>query len=350
MAIAYRAGSEAHVTTGSLTIAIPSGVQAGDVMVLVGGQNDAGVSANDWATPAGWTPIDSRRVGTNLFGAIWVRVAQSGDAGGSVALPTAGTGKACALLAAYSGCDPVTPVNVSAALSESVNTASHVTPTVGTALDDTRVVIACAQSNSVAEGWGTASGYTKRLDSVGFNSAPSGHVTATLQDKAAATVGTYGGEALVATAVSTKAAMWTVALSPASSTQVSRPVSDLTITDAEGVPAPGGGSGVYARLAENVDTSYAQISDDGVVQAGVASLVDPLSATGHKVIYRSCYAGGASAGSMTVTLKQGATTVASWTDTLTGSFQTFTHTLTSGEANSITDYAGLNVTFSPSLT
>lgn len=348
MPVAFRASTENHVTSGALTLTIPATVQAGDCMLLVGGQNDAGVTAYDWATPAGWTLIGSGRAGSNFFSAMWYRVAQAGDPGTNVFLDTESTGKSCAILAAYSGTDPVAPINDSATATETTSTTSHATPTVDTTVENTFVAIAGVQSNSETESWGTATGYTKRQDSID-NVNLNGHVTATLQDKAAATLGNYGGEALVAAAVSAKALTYTVALAPASTIQTSRPDSDIASTGAVGVPTPGAGSGIYARLAENVDTSYAQLSDLGSVQVGTAALVDPLSSTGHVVRYRAAYAGGAASGQVTVTLKQGAVTVASWVDVLTASFADYSHTLTGPEADAITDYGDLNLTFAADL-
>lgn len=348
LAIAFRASAEAHATTGNLSISVPSGVQAGDCLLMIAGLNDAGVPANDWAAPAGWTPIDSRRVGSNLFGAAYFRVAQSGDPSSVVTLATPGTGKSCAILAAYSGTDPVAPINVAAAASEATTTASHTTPTVGTTVDDARVVVAAVQSDSATQSWGTASGFTKRQDSVD-NTATSGHVTATLQDGPAATVGTFGGALLVAGAPSAKALMYTIGLAPISTTQVSRPVSDIDSDGAVGVPAPGDGSGMYADLAVNVDTSYVQLAHEGVVQVGMAALVDPLSGSGHMVAYRACYAAGASSGTVTVTLYQGDTQIASWEDELTGSFADYSHTLSPTEANAIGNYAALSLEFVAAL-
>lgn len=342
MAIAFRASTEAHVTTGSLTITIPSAVQAGDVLLLIGGMNDAGVSANDWATPSGWTALDTRRVGSNLFAAAWTRVAQAGDPGATVTLATPGTGKACAIIAAYSGIDPSGPINISAAAAETTTTASHTTPSVATTAADTRIIVAAVQSDSATQSWATVSSYTKRQDSID-NVNLSGHVTATLQDKAAASVGSYGGEAAVAGAASGKAAMYTIALAPASTTQTVRPVEDETASDVVGVPAPGEGSGIYARYAANTDTEYVEFSNDGAVEVGMAALADPNSATGHTIKFRARYAAAASGGSITTTLKQDDTDIASWTDTLTADWADYSHTLTSGQANSITDYSALDV-------
>ena len=350
MAIAFRASTEAHVTSGSLTLTIPGTVQAGDLLILVGGMNNSGNAAYDWSVPAGWTKKDDRSVGSNLYGVVYVKTATSGDSGASLTLASSNTGKSCAILAAYSGLDQSAPVDVIAGLSETTSTVSHATPTVATTQDQDWVVIAAIQSDSTTESWSTATGYTKRQDSLD-NTVPAGHVTATLQDQGPVSVGTYGGEVLAAAAASPKAAMWTIGISPQQSTQTARPTSDIDVTSAVGVPTPGVGSGVYARLAENVDTSYAEISNGGDVEVGFASLIDPQASTGHTLTYRAWYAGGASSGTQAVTLKRGTTTIASWTDTLTASPQTFTHTLTGTQADTIStaEYSQLRVMFAPSV-
>lgn len=348
MAIAFRASTEAHVTSGSLTLTIPATVQAGDLLVLVGGMNNSGNAAYDWSTPSGWTKKDDRSVGANLYGVVYVKTAVSGDAGASLTLASSNTGKSCAILAAYSGLDQSAPVDVIAGLSETTSTVSHVTPTVSTTQDQDWVVIAAVQSDSVTESWSTATGYTKRQDSLD-NSIPSGHVTATLQDQGPVSVGTYGGDTLTAAGASVKAAMWTIAISPQQSTQTARPTSDVDVTNAVGVPTPGVGSGVYARLAENTDSSYAEISNAGDVEVAFASLIDPQVDTGHTLSYRAWYGGGATSGTQTVTLKQGTSTIASWTDTLSSSPQAFSHTLSSGQSAAITDYSQLRVRFAASV-
>lgn len=348
MAIAFRASTEAHVSSGSLILTIPGTVQAGDLLILVGGMNNSGNAAYDWSVPAGWTKKDDRSVGSNLYGVVYVKTAVSGDSGASLTLASSNTGKSCAILAAYSGLDQSAPVDVIDGLSETTSTVSHATPTVATTQDQDWVVIAAIQSNSTAESWSTASAYTKRQDSLD-NALPSGHVTATLQDQGPVSVGTYGGDALTAAAASPKAATWTIGISPQQSNQTARPVSDIDVTSAVGVPTPGGGSGVYADLAVNDDSHYAEISDTGDVEVAFSALIDPLSATGHTLSYRAEYAGGATAGTLTVTLKQGTTTIASWTDTLTSAFQLFSHTLTSGQANAITDYTTLRARFAASV-
>lgn len=342
MAIAFRASAEAHVTSGDLTITVPGTVQAGDAMLLVGGLNDAGVSDFDWSPPPGWTQLRASRSGSNLFGALYGKVATSGDIGTPVTLESNSTGKSGAVLCAWSGTDPVSPFNAHAMAVETVTTVNHATPTAEATVENAVIAIAAVQSNSAAESWGTASGYTKRQDSLD-NDNLNGHVTVTLQDKTVTELGTYGGETLVAANPSGKAVMFTVVLAPASDVQTSRPVADELVDGVVGVPTPGAGSGVYARLAANTDAQYAEFADDGEIELHMAPVADPNSASAHTIRFRARYAAGATGGTITTTLKEGDTPIAQWVDNLGPDFADYTHTLSSGEANSITDYTALDV-------
>jgi hypothetical protein len=348
VAIAFRASTSATPTTGDTVLTIPGSVQAGDLLILAGGLNNGGNTALDWSTPAGWTRKDGRDLGSNLYAALYVRVAQAGDAGTSVTLPTTALGKSGVILAAYSGVDTVTPLDTWAARPEVSSTAAHATPTVTTGLDNDQIVIVGVQSSSATESWSTASGYTKRQDAID-NANTGGHVTATLQDKGPVSVGTYGGESLTAVDVGVKAVCWTLALAEASTTQVSRPVSDVASSGATAVPAEGEGEGLYSRLAGNSDSGYDEVSDGGYVEVAFAALTDPQSDDDHTVTYRAQAAGSAISGTMTVTVKQDSATIATWDDDLTGAFQTFTHTLDPEDAAAITDYSALAIRFSPDV-
>lgn len=347
MPIAFRASTSTTTTTGSATLTIPASVQAGDLLVLAGGLNNGGDTSKDWATPSGWTRKDARDV-SNLFAALHVRVAQAGDAGATVTLSTSALGKSGIVLAAWSGIDPSNPVEDWDIRAETVSTASHATPTVDTAGTDRQIVIVGVQSDSATQSWAAATGYTKRQDAID-NTNLGGHVTATIQGKAASTVGTYGGENLVAGAASAKAVTYTLALAPVSSTQTARPAADVSSSLAVGVPTPGAGEGIYTRLAAGDDTSYAEVQNGGYVEVKFSSLADPLSGSGHTLRYRQQYVAGATSGTMLVEVRQGATVIADWTDTLGAAFAAFSHTLTSTQANAITDYTDLRVRFTPTV-
>ena len=348
MAIAFRASAEAHTVSGETVITIPGTVQAKDSMVIIGGLNDAGVPDFDWQPPAGWTRLEGSRAGSDVYGAMYGKVASAGDPGSTIVLDSDSTGKSGVGFVAYSGTDPVDPFHAHAMRVETTSTVNHATPTVGVTVEGAQIVLGAVQGNSATESWSTASGYTKRVDSID-NEHLGGHVTATIQDKAVAELGTYGGETLTAASPSGKAVMFALALAPAQTTQTARPVSDIASSGAVGVPEPDPGTGIYARMAASVDTQYAQIDDGGSVQVGLAPLADPLVSTGNIIRYRACVAAGAASGDVIVTLKEGGTTIATWTDELTDTFADYSHTLSGGEADAIGDYGDLNLTFAADL-
>jgi hypothetical protein len=121
------------------------------------------------------------------------------------------------------------------------------------------------------------------------------------------------------------------------------PVSDV----AAGGWAASSGSDLYAMLDESAysDTDYIVSATASTCTLAIAAGSDPAVSTGHILRYRLL----AGSGSVTVTLKQGTTTVASWgPHALTGSAQDFAQTLSAGEADSITDYSALRVEFTAS--
>lgn len=106
-----------------------------------------------------------------------------------------------------------------------------------------------------------------------------------------------------------------------------------------------------ATLHEAIDESSANDSDyasllnpDSKFKVKLGTLTDPESGSGHVLRYRLRSADGEG---MVVRLIQGASTeIASWThDPAPTSFTTYNQTLSSGEANSISDYSDLYVEF-----
>ena len=126
--------------------------------------------------------------------------------------------------------------------------------------------------------------------------------------------------------------------------QLLAPVSDVSA----GSWAPSSGSDLYAMVDETAygDTDYIYAASATTCTLALASGSDPSSSSGHILRYRLL----AGSGTVAVTLKQGTTTIASWgPHTLTGAAQDFAQTLTSGEADSITDYSALRVEFTSAL-
>ena len=128
-----------------------------------------------------------------------------------------------------------------------------------------------------------------------------------------------------------------------SAPQLLAPISDISA----GSWTPSSGSDLYAMLDESTasDTDYIVSSTASSCEMRVTTAGDPAVSTGHILRYRLL----AGTGSITVLLKQGSTTIASYgPHTLTGSAQDFAQTLTGGEADSITDYSDLRVVFTSS--
>jgi len=122
--------------------------------------------------------------------------------------------------------------------------------------------------------------------------------------------------------------------------QYARPVADA----ATGAWTASTGSDLFAMLDEAAadDADYISTTYASICEVALGSLVDPASSAGHKVRYRIA----ADAGAIIVRLRQGATTIASWThNPAPTSLSTFEQTLSGAEADSITDYSALKLQF-----
>ncbi len=120
--------------------------------------------------------------------------------------------------------------------------------------------------------------------------------------------------------------------------QLLRPTSDISA----GAWTPSTGVDLYATVDEAAadDADYNTTSSASTHELAFSFGVDPESSSGHTVRYRA-----KGIGTLTVTLRQGATLIATHVPTLTGSYQTFSFTLSGAEADAITNYGDLRVRF-----
>lgn len=126
----------------------------------------------------------------------------------------------------------------------------------------------------------------------------------------------------------------------ASAPQLLVPISDVSA----GAWTPSAGSDLYAMLDEGTysDADYIVSTTSSTCEMRVTVGTDPVSSTGHILRYRLL----AGTGTISASLKQGSTTIASYgPHMLTGAAQDFAQTLSGGEADSITDYSDLRVVF-----
>lgn len=124
------------------------------------------------------------------------------------------------------------------------------------------------------------------------------------------------------------------------SVQYSRPTADVST----GVWTASSGSDLYAMLDEAAsdDADYIATASGSTCEVALAPLGDPAGNVDHIVRYRLS----ASAGGITVRLRQGTTTIASWThNPAPTSPTTYEQTLSGAEADSITDYGALKLQF-----
>lgn len=106
---------------------------------------------------------------------------------------------------------------------------------------------------------------------------------------------------------------------------------------------PDSGSDLYSRIAS--DTGHIRSPSFPLGQAvtvALESVLDPETGLGHIISYTARAQGSID---LTVSLLDGASVVASWTQTLSASDQTYTYELNEAEANAISDYANLRLRF-----
>ena len=117
--------------------------------------------------------------------------------------------------------------------------------------------------------------------------------------------------------------------------QLLRPSSDISA----GTWAPNSGGSLFAMLNETIasDATIDLTSQTSTFEVGMTAGAAPGATTGHVVRYRVI-------GSVTVSLRQGTTTIASWSQS-PSVMTTYAQALTSLQAAAITNYAALSLQF-----
>ena len=130
-------------------------------------------------------------------------------------------------------------------------------------------------------------------------------------------------------------------------TQYARPDSDVSNNGSWDLSD---GSDLYALIDESStdDSDYVSVSDPGDADfiVGLSDVTDPSSAADHKVYYRASD-DSAGDGALTVVLLETTTARAtSLNESMSDSVAQYTFTLSSAEANSISNYNNLRLSFS----
>jgi hypothetical protein len=131
--------------------------------------------------------------------------------------------------------------------------------------------------------------------------------------------------------------------------QLLNPIADITTNS--WITQAGATTNLYQAVDEDVasDADYvaSPVGSSSHYELDLETGTDPVSSSGHVVRYRYGKAGSAAC-NLTVSLRQGATQIASWAHTgISAGWTTVGQTLSGGEADAITDYSDLRLRFAP---
>jgi len=348
MAITKRGEATAtSVAALSLAIPKPTGAVAGDVLV-------AGMSVGGPTTvtpPTGWTAIASPQAtfdtgGPTVYGA-YRAITASDDATTSYTFTFSASNPSGGGIACFVGVDTTTVLDVAAS---TVATATNVA-TVALAVTTVTAgawLVGSVGANSTSVTFTIPAGMT----SIWF--AGAGNKTNTTDYQEQATAGASGDKTWTLSA-SRAAAGWLTALRPASgapTAQYARPTTDVTdgtwTDQAGGVILFAAIDEVTASDADYIQSANATTTAD-VSEIALGTITDPAVSTGHIIRYR--YGKDTASGdvvNLTVSLRQGtATEIAAWTHTDIGvGPTTVAQTLTTAQADAVTDYSALRLRLS----
>jgi hypothetical protein len=307
-------------------------VNGQDVMFL------AVASSQNGLTVPGWTLVDSTSPSSSGSGsthAVYRKVAAgtagstSSDANTTVTVtPVGGTGsKTAVALVVWRGLDTSNPVHVEA--STPSNPAAGVTaftgPSVTTTLDGCDILsILMDKSSAPPLGATVPTGYTSR--SAATFATGSGVSDVVIASVAGGSSGNYGAVTWNASITPAGVTVFTIALTPASTTQIARPTSDVTKTNVTGVSD---NTNLYANVDENTLNlaDYVEMLATGVLTVGLASVSNPGTNAGWSVAYTLGLGAGAASADWTISLLQSTTVIESWSDTASADNQSKTHSL-----------------------
>ncbi len=156
------------------SVAIPSSVQPGDLLLLFMVANDTSAT---YTGPNGWAQIQAVS-GDGTVGRAYSRVAVAGDAGSTVAVTSDVYAKDVTSVAAYRGAGGAAVANSAVALQTS-STAAHTTPTLNATTGTGWLVSYWADKGASTTTWSLPGGAVLRSTSGGTGG---GHISAVLAD------------------------------------------------------------------------------------------------------------------------------------------------------------------------
>ena len=206
--LVFVGGNRTNASTKLAKVTVPSGVQAGDGLLLFLSVNSTGRPATD---PPGWSMVGQQVTGTQVT-RVLTRLAADGDADTSVQVPiSGGAAKVVLEILAYRG---VTGSGFATATSEGqLSTASHTTPAGDVVAEGSWVVSYWTdKSAGTTTTWTPPAGVTVRGTT--FGSAGGALSTLSADSGGAQPVGPCGGLLASANSAAGTAITWTVVVRP----------------------------------------------------------------------------------------------------------------------------------------
>ena len=259
MAIAYRSHTAQNTSgSGTITIAKPSGVVDGDVLIAFFSED---TDTPRITAPAGWSPMagtginadGSIVVGTSAVLQCFYKVASGEGASWGFTPSTSYTGVSGVV--AYSGGDPSTPIDVAAGTS-TANDTNHTSASITPSVANTMLVGIWMVDSNAANSWSSAD-MTERIDQ---SSGATQYVTLALYDLAYASTAAVSKTATFT--ATDRAAVLLLAIRPASTA--------ITGTLDKSLGAATASSAGQLALTGTLDKSLGALTSSGAGQVALA--------------------------------------------------------------------------------
>jgi hypothetical protein len=290
---------------GPHVLAYPAGVVSGDLLLIQFRIS----SSTAPTTPSGWTKLfgPTKYAGTTIYGTVFYRVA-GGSEPSSVSI-TKTSAASVAVMSAYSGCDPTTPVDVYATADLATSGTTYASPSVTTTKANTQVLRMYFPLCFSGAGTTPNASDTERYDT--YDSWDGG--VHELADRAQAAAGSAGASNATGPALNGGMAA-TIALAPVSPP----PVADFTGTPTSGARPL---SVAFTDLSTNSPTSWDWDFGDGSAHGTTQNPTHSYTAAGtYTVVLVATNAGGSNTktrtGYVTVSNPSGTFTKIKWGDHL----------------------------------
>jgi PKD repeat protein len=202
-------------TAGNRTahrVAVPSGVAAGDLLVLAITLNSTSGTVTG---PSGWTALQSQD-GNSVRGRLWSKLAVASDAGSNVTVTSSSTVKSSIAVAAYRSTIGSPSVTASQIAVVNSSASSHTAPSVALTGTNSWLVNIWGEKSSAATTWTLPSGTTQRTFADGTGSSK---ISQVLADSGAPLAAGASGTRVATTAAATsRGVQFSLAVQPGSGT------------------------------------------------------------------------------------------------------------------------------------